>query len=190
MRIVAGRHRGRRLKTLPGADIRPTADRVREALFNVLGHGRWARAGGGVAGARVVDLFAGSGALGFEALSRGAGHVTFVDQGAAACRLIEQNAETLGEGDRVMILKRDATRLGTAPVRHDLAFLDPPYRSGLAAPALEALAAAGWLAAGALAVVELAKREELSPPEGFELLDQRSYAATRVLFLDYSGVKT
>ncbi len=187
MRIVAGKHRGRRLQALPGADIRPTADRVREALFNILSHAPWARESGGVAGVAVADLFAGTGALGLEALSRGARHVTFVDVDPAACRLIERNARSLDEGDRVTVLRGDATRLVIAPLAHQLVFLDPPYRGGLAVPALESLAAAGWLAPGALAVVELAKADKLAPPAGFELLDERRYGATRVLFLDFTA---
>ncbi len=187
MRIVAGKHRGFRLAALPGAALRPTADRVREALFNILAHGRWRRAGGGLAGARVVDVFAGTGALGLEALSRGARHVTFIDDSAAACALIRDNAATLGVGDQATVLERDATRLGPAPARHALALLDPPYRSGLAAPALDALAAQGWLEAGAQAVVELAKREPFAPPDGFETLDERVYGRTRLVILGFKA---
>ena len=183
MRIVAGRHRGKRLHAPPGAAVRPTADRVREALFNILAHGRWAKAGGRLAGARVADVFAGTGALGFEALSRGAVHLTFVDNSVAACRIIEQNAAALGVSDQVSVLRRDATRLWPLPARCRLAFLDPPYRSGLCQPGLEALAAQDWLEPGALAVVQLARREALEIPDGFAILDQRTYGGTGLVFL-------
>jgi 16S rRNA (guanine966-N2)-methyltransferase len=182
MRIVAGRHRGKRLKTLAGRELRPTADRVREALFNVLVHGDWP-GGDSVAGTRVVDAFAGSGALGLEALSRGAAHVTFLENAAPACRLIEANARALGETAHVAVLRRDATRPGPAPAPCDLAILDPPYRSGLGGQSLEALAAAGWLADDAVCVLELARKEPFSPPPGFTIGDERTYGDTRLVFL-------
>jgi 16S rRNA (guanine966-N2)-methyltransferase len=174
MRIVAGRHRGRRLLAPPGETVRPTSDRAREALFNILSHGQLAAEGIPFAGAAVLDAFAGTGALGLEALSRGA---------AEALSTLRQNIAALGEDGRARIVAGDATRLPRAPSAYALAFLDPPYRSGLAAAALTALDAAGWLAPDALAVVELAAREELTPPAGFFLLDERVYGAARLLFL-------
>jgi 16S rRNA (guanine966-N2)-methyltransferase len=182
MRIVAGRHRGKRLKTLAGRELRPTADRVREALFNVLVHGDWP-GGDPVTGTRVVDAFAGSGALGLEALSRGAAHVTFLENAAPACRLIEANARALGETAHVAVLRRDATRPGPAPAPCALAFLDPPYRSGLGTVSLEALAAAGWLTDDALCVLELARKESFPAPDGFTVIDERTYGDTRLVFL-------
>lgn len=185
MRIVGGRHRGRRLLTPAGRALRPTADRVREALFNILAHGdeRW---GGAPAftGAEVVDLFAGTGALGLEALSRGAAHATFVDNDRAALHLIRLNAARLGESERATILASDATRLEPAPrPPARLAFLDPPYRRGLAAAALTALWQGGWLARGAVVVVELAPAEPFTAPEGFRLIDERRYGTTRLVFV-------
>ncbi len=186
MRVVAGKHRGRRLAAPAGGRVRPTADRVREALFNVLAHKAFGPDDRRLPrGARVVDGFAGSGALGFEALSRGAAHVTFLETRAEALRVIRKNAQTLDEAEKVTILACDATRPGPAEAPCALAFLDPPYGSGLAVPALEALARDGWLGPGALAVVELAAGEDFAPPAGFATLDERRYGDTRIVFLRY-----
>ncbi len=186
MRIVGGRHRGRRLSAPEGRNIRPTADRAREAVFNLLAHGPYAGDAGPMpAGVDVLDAFAGTGALGFEALSRGAAHVTFLEQDAAAVRLIKQNAATLGETPNVSVLQRDATQPGPATRPHGLALLDAPYRSDLTVPALTALAADGWLAAEAVVVVELGKDEELDVPAGFTPVDDRRYGAARMLLLEY-----
>jgi len=182
MRVVAGRLRGRRLETPAGSAIRPTADRVREALFNILAHGE--RVPGGLAGAVVLDAFAGTGALGIEALSRGVVQATFLDDDEKAVRLIRRNLETLGLARQANVLRRDATKPGTrvgAPAT--LAFLDPPYGQGLAAPALAALAAGGWLAAGALCVVEVGARDALDPPTGFAAEDERRYGAARLVLV-------
>ena len=183
MRIVAGRHRGRRLLTPPGETVRPTSDRAREALFNILSHGRPAAEGIPFAESAVLDAFAGTGALGLEALSRGAAEAVFIEQDREALVVLRQNIAALGEDARARVVPGDATRPPRAAVACALAFLDPPYRSGLAAAALGALDAAGWLAPEALAVVELAAREELAPPAGFFLLDERVYGAARLAFL-------
>lgn len=182
MRIVGGRFRGRAIAA-PGPDwggaahLRPTSDRVRESIFNLLAHGDY---GGAPEGMRVLDLFAGSGALGFEALSRGALRAVFVDDGGPARALMRETAEHLGLNGVTKIWRRDATRLG--PCRgepFDLVFLDPPYGAGLAAPALASAAEGGWLAPGALVVLEQEKGAE--PPAAFSLLDDRTYGETRVL---------
>lgn len=189
MRIVAGKHRGRPLAVAQGRDIRPTADRVREAMFNTLCHGN-ARIGEGdwVREAVVLDGFAGTGALGLEAVSRGAAHVTLMELKQAALRQCRENVESLGEQARVTVLGGDCL----APVRAaspcDLVFLDPPYRSGVAGIALVALAGAGWIAPGALCVVELAAREAFTPPEGAVLLDERRYGAAKVVFLRAAAI--
>ncbi len=179
MRIVAGAHRGRILVAPKGHSTRPTADRARQALFNVLEHAPWAP---GFLGARVADLFAGSGALGLEALSRGAASCVFVDRDPAAREAIARNVAALGLGDRCEILNADATRL-PARVPVNLVFLDPPYTEGLARPALEALATAGWLAVDALVVVEGGAREATPATPGYTLLDQRVWGAAKVAFL-------
>jgi 16S rRNA (guanine966-N2)-methyltransferase len=183
MRIVAGRHRGRRLLAPPGEKVRPTSDHAREALFNILSHGQLAAEGIPFARAAVLDAFAGTGALGLEALSRGAAEAAFIEQDREALATLRQNIAALGEDVHSRIVSGDATRPPRAPSAYALAFLDPPYRSGLAAAALTALDAAGWLAPESLAVVELAAREELTLPAGFFLLDERVYGAARLLFL-------
>ncbi len=181
MRIVAGAHRGRILVAPKGHSTRPTADRARQALFNVLEHAPWAP---GLAGARVADLFAGSGALGLEALSRGAASCVFVDRDATARDAIARNVAALGLAERCEILNADATRL-PARLPFDVVFLDPPYTEGLAAPALAALVAAGWLNRNAIAVVEVGAREAAPAAPGYTLLDERSWGAAKVLFFKH-----
>jgi 16S rRNA (guanine966-N2)-methyltransferase len=183
MRIVGGKHRGRRLLAPPGDNVRPTSDRAREALFDILSHGRFAADGIPFAGAAVLDAFAGTGALGLEALSRGAAEVVFFERDPEALAILRRNVASLGESARAEILACDATRPPRAGLRCAVAFLDPPYRSGVAAAALSAIAAAGWLAAHALAVIEVGAREELVPPAGFAHLDGRVYGAARLVFL-------
>jgi 16S rRNA (guanine966-N2)-methyltransferase len=185
MRIVAGRHRGRRLLAPPGEAVRPTSDRVREALFNILSHGELAANGIPFAEAAVLDAYAGTGALGLEALSRGAAQAVFIEQEPEALEVLRRNVVTLGENARSRIIAGDATRPPRANVACAVAFLDPPYRSGLAGPSLAALRDSGWLAAGALVVVELAAREGLQPPAEFSFLGERVYGAARLVFLRY-----
>jgi 16S rRNA (guanine966-N2)-methyltransferase len=183
VRIVAGSHRGRRLLAPPGDTVRPTSDRAREALFNILSHGEFAAGGIPFAGAAVLDAFAGTGAFGLEALSRGAAAAVFIEQDREAVAILRKNVGALGEEARADIVPGDATRPPRARSACAVAFLDPPYRSGLAAPALAALAAAGWLAPEALVIIEVAAREELAPPAGFTLVDERIYGAARLIFL-------
>ena len=185
MRIIGGELRGRRLVAPRGRHLRPTAERVREALFDVLEHGLGREAG--LDGGRIVDVFAGVGALGFEALSRGAAHACFVERGAEALAHIRRNAERLGLAERITLVRRDAIRIGPAAAPCACAFLDPPYRSGLATPALARLAAGGWLEDGAVAVIEHAASEALTPPERFTVLDTRRYGATVLVFLAFAG---
>jgi 16S rRNA (guanine966-N2)-methyltransferase len=182
MRIIGGSLSGRSLAAPRGRRTRPTADRVREAIFNKLEHGI---EGLSLSGARVVDLFAGSGALGLEALSRGAGHVLFIDDDEEARGLIRRNADALGVIGQTRIWRRDAARLGRcAPLPpFGLAFLDPPYRRGLASAALASLTAGGWLAAQAIVVVEEAAGERVEVPPGLTVLDGRDYGETQVEFL-------
>jgi 16S rRNA (guanine966-N2)-methyltransferase len=184
MRVTGGKHRGRRIEAGPGLDVRPTAIRARQALFNILAHSPKLLTHPPLpVEARVVDVFAGTGALGFEALSRGARHVTFIDNDEAALDLIKRNAAHLGEAEQVSVLRRDATAPGRASAPCGLAFLDPPYRSGLAVKALAALEREGWLGPGAIAVVELAATEDFAPPQGFEIADIRAYGAAKVVIL-------
>src|ERR1051326_8069169 len=174
MRIVAGKHRGRRIAAPPGDAVRPTSERAREALFNILAHGRFAPAPV-FEDARVLDVFAGTGAFGLEALSRGARFATFIEKDRAAREALAANVKALGEAGRTRLLAADATAPPRADGHYDLVFLDPPYRSALAAPALKALRRTGWLALGALIVVELAARSDFEPPAGFEALEERRY---------------
>lgn len=184
MRIIGGAHRGLALASVgkgdPGAHLRPTTDRVRESIFNLLVNGGY---GDPIADARVLDLFAGTGALGLEALSRGAARATFVDDGVKARALIRQNIEKMRAMGTTDLYRRDATRLGEnrgAP--YGLIFLDPPYGQGLGEKALDAAQAGGWLAPGALIVWE----ESVAPslPEGFIQHDQRRYGDTIVTLLE------
>ena len=180
MRIVGGELRGRGLAGPRSDAIRPTSDRLREAMFNVLTHAY----DDPVAGARVLDLFAGTGALACEAISRGASFALLVDDGAEARGVIRQNLDTLGLGGVTRLFRRDATRLGAAPPgeRFGLVFCDPPYGRDLAPRALKAARDGGWLGDNALAVVEEAASATLAPPEGFSELERRTYGDTQVAF--------
>ena len=186
MRIVAGSHRGRRLETPWGDKLRPTRDRIREALFNRLAHNNWGRAPL-PQDAAVVDGFAGTGALGLEALSRGAAHVTFLENDPDALDLLRRNAALFDAPAHITILNCDATRPGRARMACDLALLDPPYGGGLAQPALKAFVRGGWLNPGALAVIELAAKDSFDPPPDFETIDERRYGATRLIILRWPG---
>ncbi len=181
MRVVAGRLKGRTIASPSSREIRPTADRLRESLFNILVHGY----GDPVDGARVIDLFAGTGALGIEAISRGAAYALFVDDGVQARALLRQNIEALALGGVSKVYRRDATDLGSAhPMPpFSLALLDPPYGKGLAEQALAVLRDGGWLAPDALVVVEEAKAAAFAAPEGFEELERRAYDDTEFVFL-------
>lgn len=181
MRIVGGRHRGRRLTAPPGRLVRPTSDRTREALFNILAHRL------DLEGADVLDAFAGSGAVGLEALSRGAARAFLLERHPAALDVIRRNIAELGEGGHAVVLRADATRPPPARAACRFVFLDPPYDQGLAAPALAALAARGWLAPEALAVVEVRAREAFEPPDGFVIEDERVYGEARLVLLSPSA---
>jgi 16S rRNA (guanine966-N2)-methyltransferase len=181
MRVVGGRLKGRNLASPSSRDIRPTADRLRESVFNILIHAY----GDPISGARVLDLFAGTGALGIEAISRGAAFALFVDNGTEARALLRNNVEALGLGGVTKVFRRDATNLGPAhPVEpFSLAFLDPPYGKRLADKALVSLRDGGWLTVGALVVVEEAKAAAFAAPDGFEELERRVYDDTEFVFL-------
>ncbi|MEE3626607.1 16S rRNA (guanine(966)-N(2))-methyltransferase RsmD [Nitrospirillum sp. BR 11752] len=187
MRIVGGRHRGRALAAPSGRDVRPTSDRTRQALFNILEHGDFFTDGGPTVEGRVVlDAFCGTGALGLEALSRGAEAALFLDVSRASLDLARANAATLKETGRCQFIQGDAAKPKPPSVNAQaaaLVFLDPPYGQGLAPRALEGLSAAGWLAPEALCVVEIGGDDPFEAPPGFEDLDDRRYGDTRVLFL-------
>ena len=189
MRIIAGQWRGRALAAVGKGDaaahLRPTTDRTRESLFNVLSGGRF---GDPITDARVLDLFAGTGALGLEALSRGAASAIFVDSGRKALSLMKRNIALCGAA-QTEVLAADATRLPANPGEpFDLIFLDPPYGQDLGGPALRSAAAQGWLAADALVLWE--ESSEPAAPPGLDLLDRRRYGDTVVTFLRVSGPAT
>ncbi|MFH6783173.1 16S rRNA (guanine(966)-N(2))-methyltransferase RsmD [Methylobacterium sp. MA0201] len=185
MRIVGGALRGRNLAGPRSDAIRPTSDRLREAMFNVLTHAY----DNPVEGARVLDLFAGTGALACEALSRGAAFALLVDEGAEARGVIRTNLDTLGLGGVTRLFRRDATRLGAAPPGDPfgLVFCDPPYGRDLAPKALMAAGEGGWLEDGALAVVEEAASAVLDAPDGFTELERRTYGDTQVAFWRFTS---
>lgn len=184
MRIVSGDFRGKALVTPSGQTTRPTSDRARQAIFNILEHAPWSD---GVRDRRVIDLFAGSGALGFEAVSRGAAFCLFVETDEGARGAIRENVDAMGLFGRTRVHRRDATQLGVRPgadgPAFDLAFLDPPYGKSLAEAVLPKLAEGGWLAPGAMAVVERGVAEPALDVPGYEVLDTRDYGAARVWFL-------
>jgi 16S rRNA (guanine966-N2)-methyltransferase len=187
MRIVGGRLRGRVLSTPASRAIRPTSERLRESMFDILEH----RFPGHVEGARVVDLFAGTGALAMEALSRGARFALFVDNGAEARALLRANVDALALGGVTRIWRADAAKLGSAPAGGPfaLAFLDPPYGKGLAGLALSALVEGGWLEPRALCIVEEDAKADIAGPVGLEEVDERVYGDTKIAIFR-AGVAT
>jgi len=187
LRIIAGTHRGRKLETAPGNTLRPTAERVREAIFNKLTHGLVTESGAPLTDLLVLDVFAGTGALGFEALSRGALRVVFIENDAATARLIKRNADHLGASAATTVIRRDATQPGAARIPAGLVLMDAPYRSGLTGPALNALTEGGWIAPGGIIVIEVGRDEEVTPPPDFEVIDDRHYGAARVVYLRAPG---
>lgn len=183
MRIIAGRHRGRKLTPPADAQVRPTSDRLRESLFNILAH----RPDFTFHGARVADLFAGTGALGLEAASRGAAHVSFVESHPASIDLIRHNIISLGEAGNCRVIAGDARRLPKSAAAFDLVFLDPPYGKDLLPPALDSLAANGWLKPGSLIVAEQGAEEVIPYPDDFEEISTRTQSAAKFVILRYAG---
>lgn len=184
MRIVGGRFKGKAIAGPKGDGgperLRPTSDRMREAIFNILAHGDYPD----MDGARVLDLFAGTGALGFEALSRGASKVLFVDEGAQSRALIRRNIDAFDVIGRTKLYRRDATKLG--PNRgdpYDIVFMDAPYRKGLTIPALNAAAEGGWLAVDVAIMCEIAGDEEFVPIKDFQVKSERGYGEGKILIL-------
>jgi 16S rRNA (guanine966-N2)-methyltransferase len=188
LRVVGGDFRGRPLAAPASRDIRPTSDRLRQALFDILVHGY----DDPVAGARVLDLFAGTGALGIEALSRGAAYALFVEDGIEARGLIRRNIEAFGLTGRTRLFRRDATQLGPAGTvaPFDLAFADPPYGAGLGERAFASARGGGWLKSGALCVLEESARSDLAQVEGLVLLERRLVGDSALAFFRTSDIPT
>jgi 16S rRNA (guanine966-N2)-methyltransferase len=187
MRIVGGRHRGRPLSAPAGGEVRPTADRTREAVFNILLHGLGG-AGAAIEGAAMLDVFAGTGAMGLEALSRGAERAVFIERDNAAIAALRDNAARLNEPQACLVLRLDASNLPPPPQAAgaplDYAFLDAPYGSDLSGPALAGLKDRGWITAGTIVTVEVAAKEVFAPPPGYDVLDERRWGAAKVVFLE------
>ena len=183
MRIVGGRHRGRPLDAPDGLAVRPTADRTRESMFNILCQGKLAEGSNPLIDAQVLDAFAGTGALGLEARSRGAAKVTFLENQAASLKACRANVKSLGEEDSCEIIQGDVLRPPPAKQACTIILMDPPYNQDLPRPAITALTAAGWIASDAIVVVELMTQESFETPEGFEELDNRKYGKARLIFL-------
>ncbi|MEZ0224447.1 MAG: 16S rRNA (guanine(966)-N(2))-methyltransferase RsmD [Alphaproteobacteria bacterium] len=189
MRIVGGDLKGRAITSPKGSATRPTSDRTREAVFNILHHAKWRR-GDIIGGARVIDVFAGTGALGIEALSRGAAHAVFVEREPAAARVCEENIQTLGVRERAMLMRFDGLKPVPRPLYLEprtLIFLDPPYGKDMAAKALTGLAERDWLKPGAICIVEMARRQPENVPAGFIQHDERNYGIAAVKFLEWPG---
>lgn len=184
LRIVAGKYRGRPIAAPPGADIRPTSDRARESLFNILEHGRIAAdLGVEIKGAHILDAFAGTGALGLEALSRGAKHVTFIENARAARKCLLENLKSCDEQENATILDRDATSPPPTKQPVGIAFLDPPYRADLLEPSLVALNQRGWFSDTTLILAELASGDTFEAPDFLAEHDRRKYGAAQIVFL-------
>ncbi|MFN3700574.1 MAG: 16S rRNA (guanine(966)-N(2))-methyltransferase RsmD [Alphaproteobacteria bacterium] len=202
MRIIAGQYRGRSLSAPKGRDVRPTSDKVRESIFSILG----ARID--LEGLQVLDVFCGTGALGLEALSRGAAHCVFIDKSSESLSVARYNAQNLGvPAEAVQFIKADAASLkqrtalysagtgnsagsaATPPQAADLFFCDPPYKKGLIAPCLQALAQGDYLAAGALGILEAEKgfNANADIPDIFEILQHKKYGDTEIFLVEKSS---
>ncbi len=182
-RIISGRFRGRRLSVPKGTDIRPTTDRMRERLFSILGHGRYPA----MAGAQVADIFAGTGALGLEALSRGAAHVTFVEKARGSLNCLRSNITALDAEAETKVIMSDAAAVARSTEPFDFVFMDPPYRQGLLRATLDRLIAAGWLKNDTAIICELASDEAVDIPPSLHIIDDRQQGKQRILILTQSG---
>jgi len=181
MRIVGGKFKGRKLEAPAGLDTRPTSDRARESIFNILEHQNWGRAA--LRQKRCLDMFSGTGALGIEAFSRGAEHVTFVDNNETAMKCLHANAKGMADRNQFSMIRTDASNPAQAKEPFDLVFMDAPYKSGLTDISLNALAAKGWIKPSTVCVVEVSKSDAWQPSNQFKELDVRKYGAAKVFFL-------
>lgn len=184
IRVISGDFKGRKLATPDGHAVRPTTDRMRERVFSILNHHRFPD----LAGARVADFFAGTGALGLEALSRGAAHVTFIEQDPAALSCLISNIDMLGVDKQVSLLTRDATACGLCETPFDFIFMDAPYDRGLTDKALAALAAGQWLAADGVVIAEVHKGEKIELPDGYDCVDTRTQGIQKTLYISQTAI--
>lgn len=182
MRIISGKHRGRKIELLKeaGKEVRPTSEFAREAIFNILNHGKFSADGNSIMGKAVLDLFCGTGAFGLEALSRGAAHATFVDQSRASIATARYNAEKMHETENADFIQADAAKLTRARKAYDLIFIDPPYFKNLIPPTFLALHAGGWIADDAVIITEHDSKEIVNLPEMFEIIDSRRYGRATI----------
>lgn len=183
MRIISGKHRGRKLRCPLGVGVRPTSDRLRQAIFNILIHGKF---GMELNGINVLDAFAGTGALGLEALSRGAKLVTFIEKEISTLKILQHNVANFGETENSIFSLADASEPPFATTACDLAFLDPPYRSQLGAPSLLSMSRKGWFKRRAICTLEISRLEAFVPPFGFSVLDDRNHGSARIIILRWS----
>ena len=180
MRIISGKHRGRWVEAPEGKEVRPTGARTREAIFNILAHGEYGERG--VLQGRVADIFCGSGAMGLEALSRGASHITFVDKNRVSLEAVEFNVEQFEEVENCKLLRADSSQLPPAAEPYDLIFLDPPYNTGLGFASLKTALAGGWIKKETALVLEQSWKEAVKIPQGLIILDERKYGNSRLIF--------
>lgn len=185
MRIIAGELKGRRIETTERGDYRPTTARVKEAIFNIISHGAFDNI---LENAITIDLFSGTGALSFEALSRGAAQAVMIEKDLANFNLLKYNVENLGLKERVNLIKRDATQLPTAKVKCNIAFIDPPFNQGLVDPTLVSLVKNGWLADGALVVIETHFKDPYSPADCFVEVTNRVYGHAILKIYRYENI--
>lgn len=179
LRIISGKHRGRRIETPEGKDVRPTTARTREAVFNILAHGEYGERE--VLHGRVADIFCGSGAMGLEALSRGAEHVTFVDKNRVSLEAVEFNVAQFGEHDNTKLLRADSSQLPPVNQPYSLIFLDPPYNTGLGLGSLKTALAGGWIDKNTAIVLEQSWSEPVNIPDGLKVIDERKYGNSRMI---------
>lgn len=184
MRVISGKYRGKRIESIESKDLRPTTGRAKEALFNILSHGKFS---GILDEAKVLDLYCGCGALAAESFSRGASRVALIDKNNEHLEVARKNIENIGEEDNAVFLRADSSNPPPAIFPCDVVFMDPPYRKGLAVRTLKKLRNSGWLAPSAIIVVETEKRNNDIMPNSYELLDDRIYGSTRIRILQWNG---
>ncbi len=188
MRVIAGKYKGRQIEAVSGKQLRPTMGVAREALFNILSHGRFLDGDKSfLEGCKVLDLFCGCGTLSIEALSRGAERVVLIDIDQAHLNIARENLKSIGEEQRATFIRADSSSPPPARFQCNLVFIDPPYHKDLASQALKSLIKGKWISEGAIVIVETGKTEDIFPPEGFVELENRNYGNSRIRILEWMG---